>query len=74
MTAFQNGTTMSINTTITKNIIAKMNSVISVQHKGSVIEQQQYSVKSNGIISTFRRTVIHCRVNTISLSLETLIN
>ena len=64
---FQNGA-MSIDPTITKNIIAKMNSVISAQHRGSVIEQQQYSVKTNSIISTLRRTVIRCRVNAIVMS------
>ena len=65
MTVFQNGTTMSMDPTIPKNIIAKMNSVISAQHRGSIIEQQQYSVKIDSIISTLRRTLICCRVNAI---------
>ena len=59
---------MSIDPTIAKNIIAKMNSVISAQHKGSVIKQQQYSVKTDSIISTLRRIVICCIVNAIVLS------
>lgn len=71
---FQNGTRMSIDPTITKRIITKMNSIISAENRGFVIEQQQYFVKTNDIISTLRGTVIHCRVNAISLSLETLIN
>ena len=65
---------MSIDPTIAKNIIAKMNSVISAQHRGFVIGNQQYPVKTRSIISTPKGTVIQCGVNTMVLSLETLIN
>lgn len=68
MSTSQNGTTMSIDPTIAKNIIANMNSVISAQHRGSIIKQQQYSIKTDSIILTLKRTVIRCRVNAIVLS------
>lgn len=39
-----------------------------LQHGYTVIEQQQYYVKTDNIISVLKGTVIHCKVNIMVLS------